>query len=273
MDAHKNGKRRSVTLNRALYVITLGSFILSVIYVSLRAIFDPWYREVTEYKIMIFQSLFGILVVNLPSILERRFMWRIPAGFSAAFTLFLFAAIFLGEAGDFYYRIPIWDDLLHLSSSMMLGLLGFSLIDILNNRKTHTSLSLSPFFVSLFSVTFALLFGVLWEIYEFSFDGILGLNMQKFMEMSEGGALVELAGRAALADTMRDLITDLVGAVLVSIFGYISLKRGKGWLEAFKVEIDGAESADKTDTILKDKQKIKNKGPKKRNKTGRRRHP
>ena len=258
MNAEIKTKRRSAALGRALYIITLSAFIFSAVYVSLRAAFDEGYRAVTEYKIMIFQSLFGILVVNLPSILERRFMWRIPAAFSAAFTVFLFAAIFLGEAGDFYYKIPIWDDLLHLSSSMMLGLLGFSLIDILNSRSSHSSLSLSPFFVSLFSVTFAMLFGVLWEIYEFLFDGILGLNMQKFMYMSESGKLTELTGRAALADTMRDLITDLSGGVLVSIFGYVSLKTGNGWLEAFRVEI--REGKKKPRTIEGSKRKKGSKG-------------
>lgn len=244
-DLSKNKNRRSVIFSRAIYVITLGAFIFSVIYVSLRAAFDESYRSVTEYKIMIFQSLFGILVVNLPSLLEKRFMWKIPAPFSAAFTVFLFAAIFLGEAGDFYYKIPIWDDLLHLVSSMMLGLLGFSLIDILNSGKRHTLLSLSPFFVAVFSVAFALLFGVLWEIYEFTFDGILGLNMQKFAIMTEGGTLSALEGRAALADTMRDLITDLLGATLVSAFGYVSLKLGKGWLEVFKVELSSDKPSEK----------------------------
>ena len=253
MNANRNftpkEKRRSASLGRAIYVITLSVFIFSAVYVSLRAVFDEGYRAVAEYKIMIFQSLFGILVVNLPSILERRFMWKIPTGFSCAFTLFLFAAIFLGEAGDFYYRIPIWDDLMHLSSSMMLGLLGFSLIDILNNRKRLPPLSLSPFFVALFSVAFAMLFGVLWEIYEFTFDGVLGLNMQKFKIYSENGNLTELSGRAALADTMRDLITDFAGAVAVSGFGYISLKMGKGWLGAFKVEVsESAKNELKTST-------------------------
>ena len=238
-------KRRSGNFNRALYLLTLAAFVFSALYVSLRALFDEGYRAITEYKLMIFQSLFGILVLNLPSVLEKRFMWRIPPLFSAAFTLFLFAAIFLGEAGDFYYKIPIWDDLLHLVSSMMLGLLGFSLIDILNSGKRDRPLALSPFFVALFSVAFALLFGVLWEIYEFSFDGILGLNMQKFAEMSADGELVLLQGRSALYDTMRDLITDLVGAILVSAFGYISLKLGKGWLEAFRVEIKDGDTKDR----------------------------
>ena len=69
--------------------------------------------------------------------------------------------------------------------------------------------------------------GVLWEIYEFSFDGLLGLNMQKFA--LENGA--NLVGRMALRDTMKDLIVDSVGAFIVSLIGYISIKYKKGWLD------------------------------------------
>ena len=95
------------------------------------------------------------------------------------------------------------------------------------NKHDNTHVSLSPFFVALFSFCFAVTMGVLWEIYEFSFDGLLGLNMQKFA--LENGT--NLVGRLALMDTMKDLIVDALGAFVVSIMGYISLKYKKGWLD------------------------------------------
>jgi hypothetical protein len=69
-------------------------------------------------------------------------------------------------------------------------------------------------------VSFAVLSGVVWEIYEFTADGLLGTNMQKFMRY--GGEV--MVGRDALLDTMYDLIIDLVSAALVGVFGYFSLK-------------------------------------------------
>ncbi len=226
-------------VSRVLYWVVMGSFIATLIYVPLRAIFDEVYRENTEYRIMIFQTVFGLLVINLPSFLTKKFMWKIPPCFFAAFMLFLWGAIFAGEAWQFYYRIPFWDNILHLMSSMMAALLGFSLIDILNNDKKHSAVSLSPFFVAVFSVAFAVLIGVLWEIYEFVFDGALGLNMQKFAIEAEadGEILADLVGRAALHDTMMDLIVDTLGAVVIATVGYISLKFDKGWINAFKVEV------------------------------------
>lgn len=38
-------------------------------------------------------------------------------------------------------------------------------------------------------------------------------------------------GRLALRDTMKDLIVDTIGAAVMSVIGYISLKHQKGWVE------------------------------------------
>ncbi len=253
---------RSDIARRVLYWIIMTSFIATLIGVPLRAFFDESYRENTEYKIIIFQTILGIIGINLPSFLTKKFMWKIPNAFIVVFTLFLWASIFCGEAMELYYTLNFWDDILHLLSSMMLGVLGFSLIDILNNDRKHALVNLSPFFVAVFSVSFAVLIGVLWEFYEYIFDGILGLNMQKFAAPPTNGdpalngdKLVNLVGRAALADTMTDLIVDFLGATAASTFGYISLKLKKGWLNAFKVEIFGKESAaiaDADSTVLED---------------------
>ena len=57
--------------------------------------------------------------------------------------------------------------------------------------------------------------------------------MQKFA--LENGT--QLVGRAALADTMEDLIVDCIGAFTMSIIGYISLKHKKGWIEKLLIKI------------------------------------
>ena len=52
-------------------------------------------------------------------------------------------------------------------------------------------------------------------------DGLLGLNVQKFM-LEDGTMLV---GRAALRDTMEDMIVDAVGAFTMCVLGYLNIKR------------------------------------------------
>jgi hypothetical protein len=99
--------------------------------------------------------------------------------------------------------------------------------------------------VAIFAFSFALAIGALWEVYEFSFDGLLGLNMQKFAFAD--GTLMQ--GRDALADTMKDLIVDALGALGTSIMGYISIKFKKGWIE--KIEVTRDHSTENSpDTFL-----------------------
>ena len=115
--------------------------------------------------------------------------------------------------------------LLHGFSGLMLGALSFSVIRLLNETE-RVRLNLSPAFVALFAFSFAVSIGVIWEVYEFVIDGLFGLNMQKFA--LENGRILE--GRAALADTMGDLIVDGAGAIIMSGIGYVSVKYRKGWM-------------------------------------------
>ena len=120
---------------------------------------------------------------------------------------------------------------MHTFSGAMLGALGFSFVTFLNDTD-RVPLNLSPLFVVAFAFCFAVALGVFWEIYEFTADGILGTNMQKFaLENGE-----KLVGRTALMDTMKDLIVDLLGALVMSVVGYISLKYKKGWVEKLLVK-------------------------------------
>ena len=102
----------------------------------------------------------------------------------------------------------------------MLGALGFVLVDFLN-KDSHVKVSLAPFFISLFAFSFALSVGALWEVYEFSFDYLLGLNMQKHTTSNGIG----LVGREALSDTMKDIIIDAAAALFISALGYVLNKR------------------------------------------------
>lgn len=143
---------------------------------------------------------------------------------------FLYCAIFLGEVRSFYYAVPYWDTILHTMSGAMLGALGFSMIAIFNNAE-RIPLNLSPVFIAVFAFCFALAMGAVWEIYEFTMDSVFGTNMQKYM-LDNGTALI---GQAALQDTMKDIIVDAIGALVMSTIGYISLKYKKGWVEKLMI--------------------------------------
>jgi len=186
----------------------------------------PNQRLKSDYVLMLLQCLLGLFGMFIPSFVERKVNVDIPSYMIIMYTLFLYGAIYLGEVRNFYYVIPYWDTILHTFSGAMLAALGFSVITYLNKAE-RIPLNLSPAFVALFTFCFAVMVGVIWEMYEFFADGLLGLNMQKFM-LEDG---TELIGREALINTMVDLVVDVIGAFVISLVGYVSLKYKKGWVE------------------------------------------
>jgi hypothetical protein len=165
------------------------------------------------------QLLVVLAVMTLtmaPILVSRRFAVLIPAQFQVLVILFVFAALFLGEVRGFYTRFWWWDIALHVSSGVLLGILGFLLVYVMN-EDDRIDMHLSPGFVALFAFVFALAAGALWEIFEFSMDQLVGTTMQKPMFGDASG----------LTDTMWDLIVDALGALLVSLYGWRYLRRGK----------------------------------------------
>lgn len=180
---------------------------------------------------MLLQCILGLIALILPYKILKKEKLEVPPKMYIAYMLFLWASVFLGEIRNFYYKVPHWDTILHTFSGAMLGTLGFSFINILNdNDKAH--LNLSPFFVAFFSFCFAITLGVLWEIYEFSCDALINTNMQKYA--LESGA--QLVGKSALNDTMKDLIVDSIGAFIMCLVGYFSLLKNKSFYEKMLIK-------------------------------------
>lgn len=218
----------------------LVSFIVPMAFIIYKIIVSPTsnteniegLRVKTDYILMLTQCILGVIGFFLPNIISKKTKIVIPSNMYIVYVLFLYGAVFLGEVRNYYYRVPHWDTILHTCSGAMLGALGFSFVNILNkHEKVHVELS--PLFVALFAFGFAISLGVMWEIYEFTFDGVLGLNMQKFA-LEDG---TQLIGRAAVTDTMEDLIVDSVGAFTMATIGYISLKYKKGWIDKLLIKI------------------------------------
>ncbi len=239
-------EERRMKWTKILFFFVFSSFILSILYVIVVLLTIPAGeseasysgRHRSDYVLMLLQCLLGVAALFLPSILSRRWKVIVPSGMIFGYVVFLYCAIFLGEVRSFYYLVPYWDVILHCFSGMMLGALGFSIVYILNNEQ-NVKVNLSPAFVTLFSFCFAMMIGVLWEIYEFTGDGLFGLNMQKFM-LEDGTPLV---GRAALSDTMKDLIVDSCGAGISCLAGYVSLRYRRGWLQRFMLSKKSEENS------------------------------
>ena len=166
-----------------------------------------------------FLIILTFFMTYYPSILEKKFGVYLPNTLQIVITLFIFAAQVLGEMSGFYDKISWWDTMLHATSGVILGLVGFLFIYLLN-EKGDANVNLSPIFVVIVAFCFALTMGVFWEIFEFSADRLLGFNMQKF----------RMPGQDGLIDTMEDLIVDAIGAIIACIFGWRYMEKRKDTL-------------------------------------------
>lgn len=224
--AHPHRRPRSSQVARIVQALLFVTLAGSVVYTALhlawapRSSSDPSIRVQSDYVLMLLQCAGGLVVMFLPAIAHRRWAISVPNAMQIAYFVFLYAAIYLGEVRSFYYRFPFWDSILHFLSGVMLGTLGFFLVQLLNDAERR-KVDLSPNFVAFFAFCFAVASGAIWEIYEFTIDTVFGTNMQKFATAT--GEL--LAGREALVDTMTDLILDTTAALIVSLTGYLGLRR------------------------------------------------
>ena len=201
-----------------------------------------------------------LVLFMLPSFCERRLHIDLPDTLEVIVLLFIFSAEILGEIQEFYILIPGWDTVLHTLNGFLCAAIGFSIVNILNEDK-HTSMHLSPFYMAVTAFCFSMTIGVLWEFFEWGMDNLVGLDMQKdtvltgfntvmldpqgrnvayhvrnvtdtILVFADGSTMsMGLGGYLdiGLMDTMKDLLVNLIGAVVFSFFGYFYVKsKGKG---------------------------------------------
>lgn len=201
-------------LSTWLFIVTLVSMIGYIGY------YGYWYLKgqpkFHNQVLLLIEVVVGILISVLPFIIEKIGNFYFPQIELIFFYIFLYMSIFLGSGLQFY-GVPFWDKYEHVLSAMMLAGLGFSIFQGLLNSRDNARRA--PFLMSLFAFAFGTACGVFWELYEFTADGLGGLNLQRY---EQAGRM--LVGRAALMDTMTDLIADLAGAFLMALIGYLLMK-------------------------------------------------
>src|SRR6056297_3356526 len=173
-------------------------------------------------------SAIAFAVTFLPAILERDYDIPMDAGL----TLWITAAVFLHALGTIGpYRDPTlwwWDHMTHALASSLVAAIGYATTRALDE---HTDdIYLPPRFTFVFILMFVIAFGVVWEVIEFGVGGlatILGSD--------------KILTQFGLEDTMKDLLFDTVGGVLVAIWGTAYLSDVVG---ALTDRLDGGRSAE-----------------------------
>lgn len=177
--------------------------------------------------IFIVESLLGIALIFLPTFLEKVLKIQVSNSIVYFYWFFLSISVFLGTALHMISIIYFWDKILHLVSPMLLTAVGYGIAGFFL-RNTDKK-NISPWFFLLFGFAFAGLCGVFWEFWEFLCDSVGNMNLQRY-NMSNGTPFI---GREALMDTMGDLFTNTIGALLMGIFSYIKSKKNPNYFDNY----------------------------------------
>ena len=177
-----------------------------------------------QVLLSIVEVLAGILLGFLPLWVGRWLRLNVPQQLYSFYVIFLFGSISLGTFLHFY-SVPYWDKMLHLVSSSLEVCLGLALLGALVAPQVYSKLSMV--FVTFYGLCFAVFCGVLWEFYEFTCDSF-GMNLQRYILNGQ----VQV-GRAALMDTMTDLIADFAGAFIFCVYLYLRLRKDPNKLQNF----------------------------------------
>lgn len=234
----KESKRRT-TLDRKV------SFVLRILVIACM-IFQLIRGEIGNALLCVLT----LVLFTLPYFFQRTFKFRLPVTFEVIVYLFIFAAEILGEIYNFYGNIIGWDTLLHAINGFICAGVGVGLIEMLNSNSSK--IKLSPLYVALIAFCTSMTIGVCWEFFEYAADNLVKTDMQKdsivqtistvtlnpngenkaviikdidktVLYDKDGEVLAVIEGGyldIGLNDTMKDLMVNMVGAVVFSIFGF-----------------------------------------------------
>ena len=150
----------------------------------------------------------ALAITFAPAILERNY--RIPL--DPWLGLWVTLAVFLHTLGStgLYAQIHWWDHLTHAMSASVVAGVGYTAARAIDLHSDE--IRLPSRFAFVYILVFVLAFGVIWELFEFGLD----------LTADATGIEMPLA-QHGIDDTVRDLMFNSVGAIVVATLGQAKL--------------------------------------------------
>jgi len=144
-------------------------------------------------------------IALIPEYVQRRYDFR----FNPVLTLFVVVAAAFHSVGalGLYRSIGAFDQVAHGVAGALMAGIGYALVQVVESE--YDSVVIPPRLRFAFVVIFAVAVGVAWEALEFSLELVA--------TMFGGGE--SLLAQYGLSDVVLDLQYDLVGAVVVALWG------------------------------------------------------
>lgn len=181
--------------------------ILFEIILFIKVVLCIFSRQWTE----LYLSLLTIVVLLMPFLityLSKKKKLNLPYNFNLVSIIFIFLALYFGEILNFYDQFLWWDLFLHTVFGFYVVIISYHLIEVVIINSTKTSKKRFLFIKTLFSFSFTVTLGVLWELFESAGDLLVNSQMVK------GG----------LEDSASDLLVKIIAAFFTSIYYHHKLK-------------------------------------------------
>jgi hypothetical protein len=180
--------------------------------------------------IFLVQAILGIILIYVPELSRKLLRIQLPNATVYFYWFFLLISVFMGTILHLIEIVSFWDKVLHTVSPMVLTAVGYGLIcmflkDVPVNR-------VSPWLFLLLGFAFAGLCGVFWEFWEFICDSVGGMNLQRYATLDG----VPFIGRAALMDTMGDLLTNTIGAAIMGVIAYFQGRGKPDYFDSYRIQ-------------------------------------
>jgi hypothetical protein len=185
-------------MNRLLVIIFSGIYVLFMVVLA-------FYYHTNGQSFKSTVAIGGIVCGAIPLLLAFLTKLKFNLPIVISYLIFLIGSQYLGSILG-WYGLGWWDTFMHVISGGILGFAGIALYERLIHRDAGHEIS--PWFVFLFTLSFAALGGVIWEIYEFSCDQFFNMTLQ-------GGGN---------KDTMTDLIADVLGGLVIAVWTGVRTK-------------------------------------------------
>ena len=150
----------------------------------------------------------GLLITLVPALLERNYDLPLDPWLGLWITLAIFLHT-MGSAG-LYARIGWWDHITHAMSATLVAGIGYTFVRAVDLHSDQ--ITIPNQFAFAFILITVMAFGVVWELFEFGLD----------IAADATGIAMPLA-QHGLDDTVRDMMFNTLGAIVVATFGQAHL--------------------------------------------------
>ncbi len=211
----------------------IGAFSLAIILIIVSMIYNISTNNedvnIAEQVVtLIVSTLFLGIYILTRHIFKDKFSY-IPDQYYYIAMIFAYFSTYLGSYLNFYEAFGWWDDALHFSSGVLIGLLSIIVVSYtIGNRFGKYKSKGDIIFLIIIGGLLSLSVAVFWEFYEFSYDHFMDGNMQRGLivesyDISQEDIVLRESGRyvgADLLDTMNDMFLATAGAVIAGIYSY-----------------------------------------------------